>query len=120
MKVWLDDIRPTPIGWERAYTAQDAINFLETGKVELISLDHDLADEHYGGQFDARTGYAVVLWLENKVIDDEDFKMPVVRLHTMNPVGREHMAAGLRRIQEILSIRRVRSVEKRIREMGEL
>ena len=106
MKVYLDDERKTPEGWHRTYSAQETIELLKTGKVTELSLDHDLAFEHYAGKLDSRTGYAVVAWMENEVRDNPDFEMPKVQLHTMNPVGREHMAAGLKRIEEFLRYNR--------------
>jgi len=102
IRVYLDDERKTPDGWHRAYSVEDAIAFLKTGLVEEISLDHDLAPEHYAGQLDSRTGYAVVLWLEQRVMEDENFVLPIVRIHSMNPVGREHMERGLRRIERFM------------------
>ena len=105
MKVYLDDERKTPDGWHRTYTAAETIALLETGTVEELSLDHDLAFEHYAGEEDGKTGYAVVAWLESRVNEDPAFRMPIVRLHTMNPVGRANMAAGLDRIRWIIAER---------------
>ena len=102
MKVYLDDERKTPEGWHRTYTAAETIALLETGRVDELSLDHDLAEEHYAGELDSRTGYAVVVWLESRVNEDPAFRMPIVRLHTQNPVGRASMAAGLERIRRTL------------------
>jgi hypothetical protein len=48
MKVWLDDLRPIPdefTVWVR--NAKDCVSILSTGKVELISLDHDLETDAY-------------------------------------------------------------------------
>lgn len=101
-RVYLDDCRKAPFGWELVKTAADCIARLEGGDVSELSLDHDLAFEHYSGALDSRTGYAVVLWLENRVREDPSFRMPHVTLHTMNPVGRDHMAAGLLRIEEFI------------------
>lgn len=42
MKLYLDDERPTPDGWQNVRTVEDAIELLKTGKVEEISLDNDL------------------------------------------------------------------------------
>ena len=59
MKVYLDDERETPEGWVRVYWPHEAIELLKTGKVEEISLDHDLGDDEKG------TGYDVVTWVED-------------------------------------------------------
>ena len=61
MKVFLDDERPTPDGWIRAYWPDEVVNLLLTGSVELLSLDHDLGDDQRG------TGYDVILWIEREV-----------------------------------------------------
>jgi len=61
MKVFLDDERPTPTGWIRAYWPDEVIALLNTGQVEELSLDHDLGDDHRG------TGYDVILWIEKAV-----------------------------------------------------
>ena len=62
MKVYLDDLRDTPPGWARAFTAQEAIELLRTGTVDEIDLDHDLGVESEVG-----TGYDVLTWIENQV-----------------------------------------------------
>lgn len=51
VKVYLDDVRPTPAGWVRAYTPEEIIDLIRTGKVEAISLDFDLGSR---GALDAR------------------------------------------------------------------
>ena len=48
MKVYLDDERFAPDGWQQARWPEDAIRFLETGMVTHISLDHDLGDDDRG------------------------------------------------------------------------
>lgn len=97
MKLWLDDVRPPHkygrLGWHWAKTYDEAISALETRTVVAISLDHDLQDQHYDGTLgEERTGYHVVLWMEeNGVWPDE------VYIHSLNPVGRERMAAVMRK-----------------------
>jgi hypothetical protein len=65
MHVFLDDTRQTPFGWERVYWPYQAIALLETGKVEVISLDHDLGDDERG------TGYNVLVWIQDAVANQE-------------------------------------------------
>jgi len=101
MKLWLDDVREPwkhgCLGWTWAKTAEEAIEFLKTGKVEEASLDHDLAWEHYPGsgipstQYTAKTGYDVVLWMEENNV----WPPNGVRVHSMNPVGRAKMEAAI-------------------------
>ncbi len=43
MKVWPDDERPMPDGYDvHVRTASEAIDLLKTGQVTRMSLDHDL------------------------------------------------------------------------------
>lgn len=62
MKVFLDDERPTPAGWIGVRWPNEAIELLQTGRVQRISLDHDLGDDARG------TGYDVLLWVEEAVV----------------------------------------------------
>jgi hypothetical protein len=82
MKLYLDDIRVTPQGYDlRAYTAAEAIDMLKTGTVTFISFDHDLGPERAG------TGYDVAKWIEEQVHTNPDFTMPSWDVHSGNPVG---------------------------------
>jgi len=95
LRVYLDDEREAPPGWFRVYTAAEAIELLQTGRVEEISLDHDL------GPPDVGTGYDVVVWLERRVISD-GFLPPLIRIHTANPAARVRMEAAVRSIERVL------------------
>ena len=77
MKVFLDDERTTPKGWYRVYWPDEAIELLKTGKVNEISLDHDLGDDTRG------TGYDVILWIEQAVVH-EGFVPPKIVVHSAN------------------------------------
>lgn len=88
MKVYLDDLRPTPDGWARCYWPDEVIAWLETGLVEVVSLDHDLGNDARG------TGYDVILWLEEAVAT-RDFVPPQVLVHSANPPARLKMEAGI-------------------------
>lgn len=94
MKVYLDDIRPTPVGWVHAYWPDEVITHLLTGEVTELSLDHDLGDDTRG------TGYDVVCWLEKHVFENPDFVVPEVRVHSANPIGRNRMEAAMAAIKE--------------------
>lgn len=81
MKLWVDDERPAPEGWTWAKTSEEAKRFLYFDrafeyKIEEISFDHDL-----GGDDTTRV---IVLWMLEHSIPWP----PVVRVHTMNNVGR--------------------------------
>jgi hypothetical protein len=94
MKVFLDDERPTPEGWTRAYWPEEVIALLKTGKVTHLSLDHDLGDDDRG------TGYDVVLWIEEAVAM-QDFVPPVMTVHSANSSARQKMQAGIEAIDRL-------------------
>ena len=92
MKIYLDDERPTPPGWTRAYWPEEVVAFLLTGEVEEVSLDHDLGDDAHG------TGNDVILWIEEAVFC-RGFKPPHIRVHSANTSAREKMMRGIAAIQ---------------------
>ena len=94
MKVFLDDQRPTPKGWVRAYWPHEVIALLKTGNVKLVSLDHDLGDDQRG------TGYDVILWIE-EAIATRGFQPPEILVHSANPAARLKMEAGIRSINRL-------------------
>ncbi len=94
MKVFLDDERPAPEGWRRVHWPEEAIELLESGEVELISLDHDLGDDDHG------TGYDVILWIEEAVAT-RGFRPPRIKVHSANSSARVKMEAGIRQIERL-------------------
>ena len=88
-KLFLDDVRDTPNGWVRAFTAPEAIALLAAGGIDEISLDHDL------GEGEAGTGYDVAVWIEEQAALGQ---LAPIRwsIHSANPVGRARMEAALR------------------------
>jgi hypothetical protein len=83
MKLYLDDIRTPPVGWTLCRWPNDVIEYLKTMKVEEISLDHDLGDDRI-------TGYDVLTWIEREVYLN-NYKPPIMKVHSANPVARERM-----------------------------
>ena len=86
MKIWLDDLRPAPQGYESVKSVNEAISLIleaEKGRetIEVIDLDHDLGDYYPDG------GDAIKLldWLAER----ETFYP--LEIHTANPVGRANM-----------------------------
>jgi len=103
IKVWLDDVRPAPEGWVACRWPEEVIEFLKTENVEVVSLDHDLSDPFVTGQgycssVKERTGYDVLVWIEEQVITN-NFKPPEIRIHTANSSAREKMVAALTSIK---------------------
>lgn len=93
MRIWLDDVRPMPPGWDvRVTTAEQAITALRLGRVSAISLDHDLGE----GQ---KTGYDVACWIEQAAYDDEIGQIEV-EIHSDNAVGRKNIAAAIKNAQK--------------------
>lgn len=88
MKIFLDDIRSIPNGFEGARGYDDFVRIYSQnkGKVEEISLDHDLGE--------LKTGYSVCLWL----VENDAFEgLKKITIHTANPVGSKNMAQLLDR-----------------------
>lgn len=100
MKLWLDDVRPAPEGYIHCHSVNEAIkqitiaerersyakdsqlpNRVKYWTIELIDCDHDLGD--YAN--DGGDGIKLLDWLV------EHSKFYPIKLHTMNPVGRENM-----------------------------
>lgn len=90
MKLYLDDIRPTPEGWIHCRWPQDVISYMISYKSRIteISLDHDLGNDYVG------TGYMVLEWIEEKCFYDSSFHVPKISLHTDNPVARKKNATN--------------------------
>ena len=96
LKVYLDDERQAPPGWRQVRWPDEAIELLETGHVEELSLDHDLGDDERG------TGYDVVTWIERAVVTT-GFRPPRMKVHSANPSARQKMEAGIRAIERLSS-----------------
>ena len=90
IKVWLDDIRPMPNGYDlHVQTAAEAIDILRTNTVECISLDHDLGEAVNG------TGYDVAKFIEAGAIEGSVEKIDVL-FHSANPVGVGNMRSAIK------------------------
>lgn len=92
MKLWLDDLRPVPYGYEGAKSVNEAKKLIQEAEhngieIEALDLDHDLGD--YADQ----GGDAIRLldWLA------ERGTFYPVEIHTSNPVGRANMERILAR-----------------------
>jgi len=98
MKIYLDDQRSAPQGWILVRWPEEAIDYLKTGKVTHISLDHDLGDDKHG------TGYDVILWIE-RMVAEEDFTPPEITVHSANISAVGKMEAGINSIIRLCRIR---------------
>lgn len=94
MKLWIDDVRPAPEGYMWIRTTEEARMYIrvcertpDLTQIELIDIDHDAGDfAHLGGDY-----IKLLDWLE------ETGRNYPIRIHSMNPVGRENMRAIIRR-----------------------
>ena len=89
MKLWIDDVRPAPVGYVWCKSVNETKEWIEyyinvnPDKIELIDLDHDAGDyAKDGGDY-----IKLLDWLEECGI-----KYPI-RIHSMNPVGVANMRA---------------------------
>lgn len=135
MKVFLDDFRTPEVAfkytYDQIYLTEDWLvvknyddfvkvithyyelakdNELLTSKLpDLISFDHDLADEHYcpeefwGEKYDEweksqtfkeKTGFECAKWLVEFCLD-KDLKLCSFLSHSMNPVGKKNILSLL-------------------------
>jgi hypothetical protein len=98
MKIWLDDIREAPPGWTRCLRPDEVIEHLQGGEVEELSLDYDLGlvDE----QGTDWNGENVLRWIEEQVVSQgAAIHLPIVHIHSANPVGRQRLQRALEAIQ---------------------
>lgn len=114
MKLWLDDERPMPIGFDvHVKSAWHAIELLKCGHFDEVSLDHDLGDL----DGDIGDGYDVACFIEegarNLAMIKEGALLPILdarcpmiitrlkwNVHSANPVGAEKMRVALRKADE--------------------
>lgn len=92
MKVWIDDLRPMPEGYDFWLKSVNEVkNFIENSKqrtnIELIDLDHDAGNyANDGGDY-----IKILDWFE-----EIGYNCPI-HIHSMNPVGVQNMRAIIRR-----------------------
>jgi hypothetical protein len=85
MRLWIDDVRPSPAGWTWAKSSAAAISALAEHDVTEASFDHDLGGDD--------TSRRVVLWL----CEHEEHWPTVVHVHSANPVGVEWLTGMINR-----------------------
>jgi hypothetical protein len=76
--------------------------YMEGQLPQLISFDHDLADQHYreigNSDYDSyleKTGYHCAKWFTDFCIDT-DSPLPECLVHSMNPVGKKNIESLLK------------------------
>lgn len=94
MKLWLDDVRPMPQGYDRhVRTAAETISAIQEGIFDEVSLDHDLGDG-------CGTGLEVARWIEEEARAGRLGRLRW-RVHSMNPVGKAAMECYLRNADRV-------------------
>jgi hypothetical protein len=89
MRLWIDDVRPMPAGFDvHARTAREALDVLRGGRVAHVSFDHDL------GPVASGTGYDVATWIESEAHAGRLPKLTWA-IHSANPVGRQNIRAAM-------------------------
>lgn len=99
-KLFLDDMRPAPLGWDLVKNYDEFVSYIETnGCPDVVSFDHDLGFEHYplGEQnpgdtipydtYEEKTGYHCAKYMRDKGLFPE-----LVIVHSWNIVGRSNIA----------------------------
>ena len=103
MKLYLDDVRDLPDeSFLLARSYEQAVLFVkENGIPPFISFDHDLASIHYdpstwteGFEYSEKTGLDCAKYLID-YCRDRGLKLPEVKVHSMNPVGRENIKTDI-------------------------
>jgi hypothetical protein len=94
LKIFLDDQRICPPGWTLCRWPEDVIEYLKTGNVTALSLDHDLGDDDHG------TGYGVLIWLEKAVAMDRFVPPQSIIVHSGNTVARDRMELAIASIRK--------------------
>lgn len=96
--------------WNVVRNYSEFCAFIESnGLPEIISFDHDLADEHYtpqeywesyeksknyqaGKQYKEKTGLDCAKWFIDYIIDG-GHELPKMLCHSLNPVGKDNILA---------------------------
>jgi hypothetical protein len=95
--------------WDVVRTYDDFVGYIEHfGLPDVISFDHDLADEHYDSEmyslsnsynekyltFKEKTGYECAKWL-CEYCSKNNLPLPLYIIHSMNPIGKENILSVL-------------------------
>ncbi len=83
VKLFLDDLRPTPKDFQRVYTYDEFVAFITVhGIPTYISFDHDLGP--------GKTGYDCAKFLVDYCLD-HDITNINFSVHSQNPVGKQNI-----------------------------
>ena len=85
-RLYVDDERACPNGWDLARNYDEAIKMLQETDYYQVSLDHDLGEWNYQVE---RTGMTILTWLEERQHDGH--VVPFITIHTANAAVRRSM-----------------------------
>lgn len=83
--------------WKTVRSYDEFIKIIiENGLPDMISFDHDLADEHYAAQlsyeeYTEKTGYHCAKWLIYYCIDNKKELPATIFIHSWNHAGSENI-----------------------------
>ena len=97
MKLYVDDMRKAPEGWDQAWSFHEAIHMLQTGNYEVVSLDHDLGS-FYG--YKEMTGMDILNWIERQNSEGYGPHLKTIMVHTANASAANEMKEIARRLQK--------------------
>jgi hypothetical protein len=92
-RLYVDDLRDCPEGWDVARNFHQAIVMLDTGDYDEVSLDHDIAS-FYGNK--EMTGYDVLQYLIMRKLEGATVPGKIY-VHSANPVGVKKMQEDIDR-----------------------
>jgi len=87
---------------------------LKNGIPDIISFDHDLADEHYNSyfkdndninyeKFKEKTGYECAKWLIDYMLNEKIINIPKYYIHSLNPIGGNNINGLLKSFEKFLN-----------------
>jgi len=98
MRIYLDDLRPTPEGYTRVYTVEEGIDLIldciKNGiKIQEISFDNDLGE----GLLEGRK---LLDWVEEQLYYGNMELPEVLTVHTANPAAAQYMRFSIGILRE--------------------
>ena len=103
---WMNDSRYTNLEWVVVRSHDEFVRtlsdrFKKNEVPELVSFDHDLADN--GGKAGEKTGYDSAKFLVQWCIDNS-VSLPECLVHSKNPIGRERVRQAVNDYKRFQSI----------------
>lgn len=96
LKIYLDDKRPLPDGWDLLIRnpkyCKDIIKTFN-GKIDAISLDHDLGC--------SVTGYDIAVFIELGANDGWLHPIPILICHSSNPIGKMRIEMAFTKARQL-------------------